>query len=163
MLKFGNDKFYFEVIADERQNLQVPIRIRINNEVLGTFHSSTYIPSFLGGLHRLMSDKYYFTNELNQSSLQLKLKESLELSDRYIFTLEETFDDYIKRALRNDNDVYFMWYISQDHFFEYKSEELNRLIYTSVTRNDFLFAYNSLIDWTQSFLHPNFNFKIENR
>lgn len=98
MLKFGNDKFYFEVLGNERQNSLVPIRIRINNEVLGTFHSATYMPSFLGGLHILITDKYYFTNESEQSFV--------------------------------------------------------------VTRNDFLTAYNSLIDWTQSFLHSNYNFKI---
>ncbi|BFM35254.1 hypothetical protein [Acinetobacter towneri] len=60
------------------------------------------------------------------------------LSENYRITLEETFDDFSKRAARNNNTIYFTWFLYEDHFFEYKDNIVNKVIFSKCKSLDLL-------------------------
>ncbi|MFC3901929.1 hypothetical protein SAMN05421749_101598 [Acinetobacter marinus] len=152
MANLGNKDFYFEIAANEIQGKLVPIRIFINGEIIGTLDSPTYMPSFINCLISLLKDPYYYRQNLNEEEFFNNLKRSLDTDDNFRITFEETFDDYVKRAGRNDNKVFFLWYIHKNHFFKYSESELDSINLQSVAMDDVRKAVNALIEWCENYM-----------
>ena len=68
------------------------------------------------------------------------------ISDNYRITLEETFDDFSKRAARNKDTVYFTWFLYSDHFFEYKDNVANKVVFSKCKTLDLLNLINNFCE-----------------
>ena len=68
------------------------------------------MPSFINSLICLLIDSYYFRKILNEEDFFENLKRSIDTGDNFMITFEETFYDYVKRIIRNDQRVFFMVY-----------------------------------------------------
>ena len=58
----------------------------------------------------LLIVSYYFRKILNEENFFEHLKRSSDTGDNFMITFEETFYDYVKRIIRNDQRVFFMVY-----------------------------------------------------
>ena len=107
-------------------------------EYLGTLDSPTYVTSFIYSLKNLLNDNYYYSNVINDENCKKFFYPKGLLSENYRITLEETFDDFSKRAARNNNTIYFTWFLYEDHFFEYKDNIVNKVIFSKCKSLDLL-------------------------
>ena len=81
---------------------------------IGTLDSETYLPSLIYQLFSIFDDKYYRKEVDDKNATNI-----LHLDD-FLLTLEETFDDFIKRIVRGEK-IYWSLVLSKDHFFKYEN------------------------------------------
>lgn len=93
------------------------MRLCISGEYLGTLDSPTYVTSFINSLRKLLTDSYYYSEFVNDENYKCFFYSEGVISDYYRIVLEETFDDFCKRAARNNDTIYFTWFLYEDHFF----------------------------------------------
>ncbi|QBQ64785.1 hypothetical protein EXH44_10815 [Actinobacillus indolicus] len=91
---------------------------------LGTLNSPTYIPSFISSLDSILLEDVYFCENIN-IDLFYDLVLSGKLESRNNFTLEETFDDFMKRCIRSRENLYFYFKLYKDHYFNYENTQEN--------------------------------------
>lgn len=84
---------------------------------MGTLDSPTYVTSFINSLRKLLTDSYYYSEFVNDENYKCLFYSEGVISDYYRIVLEEKFDDFCKRAARNNDTIYFTWFLYEDHFF----------------------------------------------
>lgn len=67
-----------------------------------------------------------------------------KLENENIFTLEETFDDFMKRCVRNNDYLYFYFKLWEGHFFDYKNIQVGVPIIKVIKMNAFIDFLNKL-------------------
>ncbi|MPX19025.1 hypothetical protein [Moraxella catarrhalis] len=132
-------------IGRYESSLFLPIAISLGNLRIGTLNSPTYIPSFLHDIKRLIHDDYYFCNDINNDNFMSFFKTNDgKIIDNYYFTLEETFDDFTKRSIRNKVDIFFYFYLNKKPFFCYDDLSPESEIYIQVPMKEFVNKVNNL-------------------
>lgn len=99
------------------------LRLKFDANIIGTLDDETYIPSFISSLDRLLKDNYYYEETISDVNFKEFLFLNDQVSDLYRVTLEDTFDDFIKRAVRNENKIYFYFCLVNEPFFSYEMED----------------------------------------
>lgn len=156
MLYFNSNNFSIEVDNENTQKSidgvikLAPIRLIINSNYIGTLDSPTYIPSFIYGVGEkiLCKNTIYFNKEINFYNYKQFFMALDELkSSQYINMLEETFDDFFLRTVRNSTDVFFSWEIIDDPFFSYPNSWKNKKYYEIIPICDLYVVQNQFINW----------------
>ncbi|APR69903.1 MULTISPECIES: hypothetical protein [Acinetobacter] len=151
-MNIGKEDFYFSILEQKIENkFLFPIKININGLCFGTFDSPTYMPSFIASLKSLIENKYLLNNELNKINFLDKIFINNDFIDNYYFTLEETFDDFSKRAARNDRFVFFLFQLHEDPFFTYPNLDVGRVYAESVPIDSVKFAVKELIKYRNQY------------
>lgn len=152
-MKCGRECFYFEVVEEYYTCNLAPLRIFINGLCIGTLASPTYLPNFIHTMKILASNSFEVKNitEDNYKEILISIKDD---SDQMI-SFGDTFDDYFNFVLKNEGEIFFLWYMREDPFFCYSNFEKNGLFFSHVLIEDFLFAINELSNW--------YNFLLESQ
>lgn len=143
MKKIGNNQIFIEFDENNLNGDLIPLRLCIGGEYLGTLDSPTYVLAFINSLKSLLTDNYYYSNSISDDNYEILFYSEGVVSDNYRITLEETFDDFSKRAARNNDTVYFTWFLYLDHFFEYKDNISNKLVFSKCKNFDLLNLINN--------------------
>ncbi|RZH26520.1 hypothetical protein EXD98_15140 [Acinetobacter pittii] len=158
MIKLGNQNFNFQILPGKMNDKLIPIRIYINGNILGDLEYSTYMPSFLAEIKSVIKDSYYYKGDFNKDSFYEILKEAVDDVEKgYKITLEETFDDFIKRVGRNDNEVFFLWCLQDNCDSKYNRENIGKIVFTSISISDYMFASNELFKWARENMSLNYS------
>lgn len=145
MKKIGNNQIFLEFDEEFKKSKLIPLRLCIGGEYLGTLDSPTYVTSFINSLKNLLTDSYYYSEFINNENYKCFFYSEGVISDYYRIVLEETFDDFCKRAARNNDTIYFTWFLYEDHFFEYKDNIENKLVFSKCKSSDLLNLINSFL------------------
>lgn len=124
MKQIGNKEIYIEIDLSTYSNNTANLVLVIDEFKLGTLNSPTYIPSFINSLDSILLEDIYFCENIN-IDLFYDLVLSGELESRNNFTLEETFDDFMKRCIRSRENLYFYFKLYKDHYFNYENIQEN--------------------------------------
>ncbi|MGR3807751.1 hypothetical protein [Pasteurella testudinis] len=119
-MKVGNSDFYFEINEMELKQKLVPLQIVISGNVLGTLDDTTYLPFLLSSLELILKETYYYDESINCNNYKSRFFLNGDFCSGYRITLEDSFDDFIKRCARNDKKVFFAWKLNDDAFFNYE-------------------------------------------
>lgn len=114
---------------------------------IGTLDSGTYMPSFIGSLKDIIENDFYYNQYVNDSNFNSFFYESGELCDGFRVTLKETFDDFSKRVVRNDKEVYFTWFLHTEHFFNYPENKTEEVVFSKCSCNDLIELIDNLTAW----------------
>ena len=132
MKKIGNSEISFEVANNFTEKNLLCLRVNIKGKIIGTLQSPTYLPSFIGSLKSILIDDVYFSSDINTSNYKDFFLINGDLTNNYRFTLEETFDDYEKRVIRNNKVVFFYLNLHEDSFFNYDIIIKNQFEFVSI-------------------------------
>ena len=107
---------------------------------IGTLDSETYLPSLIYQLFSIFDDKYYRKEVDDKNATNI-----LHLDD-FLLTLEETFDDFIKRIVRGEKKYIGVWFYLKIIFLNMKmqSRKLN-ISKRFILMNIYVIAMHSLI------------------
>ena len=94
--KIGNQEIYIEIISSTYCNNMANLVLVIDGLKIGTLSSPTYIPSFINSLESLLVEEIYFCEKMDKDLFREIIREG-KLENENIFTLEETFDDFMKK------------------------------------------------------------------
>ena len=143
----GNSEISFEVANNFTEKNLLCLRILIKGNVIGTLQSPTYMPSFISALKSILVDDNYFNADINTTNYRNFFLVDHILINTYRLTLEETFDDYEKRAVRNDNFIFFYFNLHDDCFFDYDIISKNIFEFVSIdSYEDALLKLNNYIE-----------------
>lgn len=145
--KIGNPEILFEIVDNSAETRYLYIRISINGKIVGTLESPTYLPSFLSSLKSILSDDYYFNGDVNNSNYKSFFIVNGHITNNYRITLEETFDDYEKRVIRNNNFIFFYFNNYEDGFFEY--DVILNNVFEVITIENYRLALSELCDYIE--------------
>lgn len=123
MKVLGNKYISIEVDELSLNGKMANLVLVIDRFKIGTLESSTYIPSFFSSLECLCNDKHYYINNIDLYRFSELVKDNK--LEEYKFTLEDTFDDFMKRCVRNNNTMFFYLKLYDEHFFSYKENSYN--------------------------------------
>ena len=143
MKKIGNQDIYLEIDTSTYFNNMANVILVIDKFKIGTLSSPTYIPSFIHSLERLLIDEVYFCEKINMGLFCELVKEG-KLENKNMFTLEETFDDFMKRCIRSKENFYFYFKLYEEHFFNYDNTQENMPIIKTVCINQFVDFLDSI-------------------
>lgn len=143
----GTKKIFLEVDDSNIEMDLVPVRLCIMGNFIGTLESGTYMPSFIGALKDILENDHYYNRSINDSNFKSFFYEDKVICDSFRVTLEETFDDFSKRVVRNDNDIYFTWFLYADHFFNYPENKVEEIIFSKCGCDDLQELINDLSKW----------------
>ena len=147
----GNSEISFEVANNFTETNLLCLRMNINGNLVGTLQSSTYLPSFIGALKSILVDDYYFNTHIDTTNYRSFFLDEDVLINTYRLTLEETFDDYEKRAVRNNIFIFFYFNLHDDCFFEYDFILKNAFKFVSIENyKDALIKLNDYIEENRS-------------
>ena len=118
-IEIGTKEFSFTVLNINPQRDLLALTMNINGLSFGTLESPTYIPSFIGNLRELLQDPFYKNYNLTSDNFAENLCINNELIKHYNLTLEETFDDFSKRGVRNQESIFFLFKLHENPFFTY--------------------------------------------
>ena len=136
MKSIGNKDIYLEIDDGIYFENMAHLVLVIGDTRIGTFYSPTYIPSFISSLESLLLENIYFCENMN-IDIFTKIVLNGELEDKNNFTLEDTFDDFMKRCIRGEDNLYFYFKLYKDHFFEYEDVDANVPIIKVVSIKNF--------------------------
>lgn len=105
MKKIGNNQIFLEFDEEFKKSKLIPLRLCIGGEYLGTLDSPTNVTSFINSLRKLLTDSYYYSEFVNDENYKCFFYSEGVISDYYRIVLEETFDDFCKRAARNNDTI----------------------------------------------------------
>ena len=123
--------------------------MNINGLSFGTLESPTYIPSFIGNLRELLQDPFYKNYNLTADNFAENFCINNELIKHYNLTLEETFDDFSKRGVRNQESIFFLFKLHENPFFTYPNLIENIIYAEYVTINSVELALNGLSEYIE--------------
>ena len=103
-MKLGNNNFLFEISENNLRFNFASLRIWFGDIYIGTLDSETYLPSLIYQLFSIFDDKYYRKEVDDKNATNI-----LHLDD-FLLTLEETFDDFIKRVVRGEKKYIGVWF-----------------------------------------------------
>ncbi|RKL85743.1 hypothetical protein D6D65_08955 [Moraxella catarrhalis] len=115
---------------------------------IGTLSSPTYIPSFINSLESLLVEEIYFCEKMDRDLFREIIREG-KLENENIFTLEETFDYFMKRCIRDRGNFYFYFKLYEEHFFSYENITVNTPMIKIVSINKFVEFLNELKSYFQ--------------
>lgn len=147
MEKIGNSEISFEIVNNTTEIKYLYIRININGKEVGTLDSPTYLPSFLSSLKSIITDDYYFNSDINKINYKSFFIIDGHVTNYYRITLEETFDDYEKRVIRNNDFIFFYFNNYEDGFFEYDMVLNN--VFEIITIENYRLAVSELYDYVE--------------
>lgn len=124
MKQIGNEEIYIEIDLNTYSKNMANLVLIVDGFKLGTLNSPTYIPSFINSLDSILLEDVYFCENIN-IDLFYDLVLSGKLESRNNFTLEETFDDFMKRCIRSRENLYFYFKLYKDHYFNYENTQEN--------------------------------------
>ncbi|WP_208717147.1 hypothetical protein [Actinobacillus indolicus] len=124
MKQIGNKEIYIEIDLNTYSKNMANLVLIVDGFKLGTLNSPTYIPSFISSLDSILLEDVYFCENIN-IDLFYDLVLSGKLESRNNFTLEETFDDFMKRCIRSRENLYFYFKLYKDHYFNYENTQEN--------------------------------------
>ena len=148
-IEIGTKEFSFTILNINPQRDLVPLTMNINGLSLGTLESPTYIPSFIGNLRELLQDPFYKNYNLTSDNFAENLCINNELIKHYNLTLEETFDDFSKRGVRNQESIFFLFKLHENPFFTYPNLIENIIYAEYVTINSVELALNGLSEYIE--------------
>ncbi|GAA5585457.1 hypothetical protein Acal01_00589 [Acinetobacter calcoaceticus] len=125
-IEIGTKEFSFTILNINPQKNFLPLTININGLSFGTLDSPTYMPSFIGDLKALLQAPFHKNYNLTIENFLENLCINQELIEHYRLTLEETFDDFSKIGVRNQESIFFLFKLHKNPFFIYPnlSEEI---------------------------------------
>ena len=148
----GNKIIYFEINDNCHFNNLVPLRISINNKYLGTLESPTYLPSFVGSLESILESNYHMNEMATIDNIRSILFNGYgELVDTYRITLEDTFDDFSKRIIRNRDNIFFCFKLHENPFFKYPNMNADEYIIECIPKEYYVSALDALARYISSF------------
>lgn len=118
MQTIGNQYIHLNINKTTPSDNTANLVLVVDGFKLGAFSCATYIPSFIASLDSLVSDDTYFYPSMTDE-LFTDMVFHGDLENSYMFTLEETFDDFMKRCIRTDKKMYFYFKLYSEHFFDY--------------------------------------------
>lgn len=148
-IEIGTKEFSFTVLNVNPQRDLLALTININGLSFGTLESLTYIPSFIGNLRELLQDPFYKNYNLTSDNFYENLCINNELIKHYNLTLEETFDDFSKRGVRNQESIFFLFKLHENPFFTYPNLIENIIYAEYVTINSVELALNGLSEYIE--------------
>lgn len=116
------------------------LRLIFDGKFIGTLETETYLPSFIYSLECILNNDYYNENITDINYKDFFFIEN-EITNIYRVTLEESFDDFTKRVIRNNSDLYFLFCLEDNPFFSYDIDI--KEYFTKVSIIDFLSVLNS--------------------
>lgn len=131
----GNAELSFEITDEFFKEKLACIRMIINGNKIGTLQSPTYLPSFIGALNSILNSDYFFNYGINTSNYKSFFMEGNNITNLYRVTFEETFDDYEKRVIRNEDFVFFYFNHLNNRFFNY--DVIQKKIFEFVSINNY--------------------------
>ncbi|MNV99950.1 hypothetical protein D3C71_1953850 [compost metagenome] len=97
-----------------------------------------------------MQDPFYKNYNLTVDNFLKNLCINDELIDHYKLTLEETFDDFSKIGVRNQESIFFLFKLHENPFFTYP-ELIENIIYAEhVSINSVEFALKGLMEYIET-------------
>ena len=152
MKKIGNDVIFFEVDDSYSFDGLLPLRINIKGHYLGTLESPTYLTSFMGEMESIVQDHCYLNENARIDNIEsILFNEYGELVDMYRVTIEETFDDFSKRVVRNNESIFFYFKLFSNTFFEYSEVKKDKDVLECISQKDYVDALALLKEYTASF------------
>ena len=148
-IEIGTKEFSFTVLNINPQRDLLALTMNINGLSFGTLESPTYIPSFIGNLRELLQDPFYKNYNLTSDNFAENLCINNELIKHYNLTLEETFDDFSKRGVRNQESIFFLFKLHENRFFTYPNLIENIIYAEYVTINSVELALNGLSEYIE--------------
>ncbi len=148
-IEIGTKEFSFTVLNINPQRDLLALTMNINRLSFGTLESPTYIPSFIGNLRELLQDPFYKNYNLTSDNFAENLCINNELIKHYNLTLEETFDDFSKRGVRNQESIFFLFKLHENPFFTYPNLIENIIYAEYVTINSVELALNGLSEYIE--------------
>ena len=148
-IESGTKEFSFTVLNINPQRDLLALTMNINGLSFGTLESPTYIPSFIGNLRELLQDPFYKNYNLTSDNFAENLCINNELIKHYNLTLEETFDDFSKRGVRNQESIFFLFKLHENPFFTYPNLIENIIYAEYVTINSVELALNGLSEYIE--------------
>ncbi|WP_114799988.1 hypothetical protein U0021_09105 [Moraxella canis] len=140
----GNSFMSFN-IGNFESKKYIPITINFGRVEIGTLDDNTYIPSFIYSLKNLIENPYYFMNDIDNLNYKKIFKsDNGVVVDSHYFSLEDTFDDFTKIAIRNNDFIFFYFKLNKDHYFSYENINNNDEIYISLRIIDYISAVRDL-------------------
>ena len=149
LIEIGTKEFSFTVLNVNPQRYLLALTMNINGLSFGTLESPTYIPSFIGNLRELLQDPFYKNYNLTSDNFAENLCINNELIKHYNLTLEETFDDFSKRGVRNQESIFFLFKLHENPFFTYPNLIENIIYAEYVTINSVELALNGLSEYIE--------------
>ena len=143
MKKIGNKYIYIEIDMRTYSNNMANFVLVIDEFKLGTLSSPTYIPSFIDSLESILLEEVYFCEKIN-INLFNDIVSRGELENKNYFTLEETFDDFMKRCIRGKENLYFYFKLYKEHFFDYENTQVNIPIIKTISIENFKSFLNDI-------------------
>ena len=140
-MKLGNNNFLFEISENNLRFNFASLRIWFGDIYIGTLDSETYLPSLIYQLFSIFDDKYYRKEVDDKNATNI-----LHLDD-FLLTLEETFDDFIKRVVRGEEKIYWSLVLSEDHFFKYENVIPEVEYIKEVYIDEYICCCNAFIDF----------------
>lgn len=151
MKTIGNGVIFFEVDDSYSFDGLLPLRINIKGHYLGTLESPTYLTSFMGEMESIVQDNCYLNENARIDNIEsILFNEYGELVDIYRITIEETFDDFSKRVVRNNESIFFYFKLFSNAFFEYSEVKENEDILECISKKDYVDALALLKEYTAS-------------
>ncbi|WP_218946268.1 MULTISPECIES: hypothetical protein [Acinetobacter] len=147
IIEIGTKEFSFSILNKYTHKNLIALKMNINKHSYGTFDSPTYIPSFIGSLKNLIQDPIYKNDNLTIENYLENLSTNHELTTHYRLTLEETFDDFSKVAVRNQNSIFFLFKLHKDPFFSYPNLVEGIIYADHVNINSVNSALDDLIEY----------------
>lgn len=149
LIEIGTKEFSFTVLNVNPQRYLLALTMNINGLSFGTLESPTYIPSFFGALRTLLQSASYKNYNLTTENFFDNLCINNDLIDQYHLTLEETFDDFSKIGVRNQESVFFLFRLNENPFFAYPNLIENIVYAEYVTINSVQLALNGLSEYIE--------------
>ncbi|WP_081408978.1 hypothetical protein [Acinetobacter gyllenbergii] len=125
MIHIGKDDFSFSILNMSGHKDLLNLTVNINGVSFGTLDSPTYMPSFIAAFKYLLTSPSYFNNNLTSENFLENLYPNNQFINYYHLTLEETFDDFTKLAVRNKKSVFFIFLLNTNPFFTYQNLKEN--------------------------------------
>ncbi|MGV6988192.1 hypothetical protein ACWA5Z_04210 [Testudinibacter sp. P80/BLE/0925] len=145
-MKVGNSNFYFEINEMELKQKLVPLQIVISGNVLGTLDDTTYLPSLLSSLELILKETYYYDESINCNNYKSRFFLNGDFCSGYRITLEDSFDDFIKRCARNDKKVFSLGNLMMMLFLTMK-RLMEMMFFSSIDLVDFISILEKLKEW----------------
>ncbi|MFH7767526.1 hypothetical protein [Acinetobacter sp. BSP-28] len=149
-IEIGTKEFSFTILNINPQKNLVSLTMNINGISFGTLDSPTYMPSFIGDLRKLLQSSSHKNYNLTTENFLENLCINHDLGDYYHLTLEETFDDFSKIGVRNQESIFFLFKLHENPFFTYPNLSENIIYAEHVTINSVEYALKKLMDYLET-------------
>lgn len=146
-IEIGTKEFSFTILNINPQKNLVFLTMNINGISFGTLDSPTYMPSFIGALRAVLQSPFHKNYNLTTENFLENLYINHNFINHYHLTLAETFDDFSKIGVRNQESIFFLFKLHENPFFTYPKLSENIIYAEHITINSVEYALKKLIDY----------------